>query len=54
MNEYRVRKARPIAAELRLPGDFALSLRAVLVAALANGPSVITLEGRAGRFSGSL
>ena len=42
MNEYRVRRARPIAAELRVPGDLALSQRAVLIAALANGPSVLS------------
>src|SRR5688572_23616178 len=42
MNEYRVRKAHPIAAELRVPGDKSISHRAVLIAALANGPSVIT------------
>lgn len=42
MNEYRVRRAQPIAAEIRAPGDCALSLRALLIAALANGPSVIT------------
>jgi 3-phosphoshikimate 1-carboxyvinyltransferase len=42
MNEYRVRKARPIAADVRVPGDKSISHRAVLIAALANGPSVIT------------
>ncbi len=42
MNEYRIRKARPIAAEMRVPGDKSISHRAVLLAALANGPSVIT------------
>lgn len=42
MNEYRVRKARPIAAEMRVPGDYAISQRALVVAALANGPSILT------------
>lgn len=42
MNEYRIRKARLIAAEMRVPGDKRISHRAVLIAALANGPSVIT------------
>ena len=42
MNEYRVRRARPIAAEMRVPGDLHLSHRAVLFAGLANGPSIIT------------
>lgn len=42
MNEYRVRKARSIVAEMRVPGDRSISHLAVLVAALANGPSVIT------------
>ncbi len=42
MNEYRVRRARDIAAEMRVPGDLAISQRAVLIAALANGPSELT------------
>ena len=42
MNEYRIRKAHPIAAEIRVPGDRSISHRAVLLAALANGPSIIT------------
>jgi 3-phosphoshikimate 1-carboxyvinyltransferase len=42
MKEYRVRKARTIATEMQVPGDQSISHRAVLVAALANGPSVIT------------
>ena len=42
MNEYRIRKAWHIAAEMRVPGDMSISHRAVLLAALANGPSVIT------------
>lgn len=42
MNEIRVRKARPIAAEITVPGDKSISHRAVIVAALANGPTVIT------------
>jgi 3-phosphoshikimate 1-carboxyvinyltransferase len=42
MNEYRVRRARHIAAEMNVPGDLAISQRAVLVAALANGPSVLS------------
>jgi 3-phosphoshikimate 1-carboxyvinyltransferase len=42
MNEYRVRKAWPIATELKVPGDKSISHRAVLLAALANGPSIIT------------
>lgn len=42
MNEYRIRQAHLIAAETRVPGDLEISHRAVLIAALANGPSVIT------------
>ncbi|HWB02919.1 MAG TPA: 3-phosphoshikimate 1-carboxyvinyltransferase [Verrucomicrobiales bacterium] len=42
MKEYRVRKARPVASELRPPGDPGISQRALLIAALANGPSVIS------------
>ena len=42
MNEYRIRKARHIVAEMRVPGDKSISHRAVLLAALANGPSVIS------------
>ena len=42
MNEYRIRKARHIAAEMRVPGDKSMSHCAVLIAALANGPSVIS------------
>jgi 3-phosphoshikimate 1-carboxyvinyltransferase len=42
MIDLRVKKARPILAELRVPGDKSISHRAVIIAALANGPSVIT------------
>ncbi len=42
MKEYRVRRARPIAAEISVSGDRPVSHRALVVAALANGPSVLS------------
>lgn len=42
MNEYRVRRGRPIAGELTVPGDLLTTRLAIVVAALANGPSVLT------------
>ena len=42
MLEYRIRKGRPIAAELTTAGDKSISHRAVLLAALANGPCVLS------------
>jgi 3-phosphoshikimate 1-carboxyvinyltransferase len=42
MNEYRIRRARPIAAEMHAPGDLEISQRALVLAGLANGPSVLS------------
>jgi 3-phosphoshikimate 1-carboxyvinyltransferase len=42
MAEIRSRKAPVLAAEIRVPGDKSISHRAVLCAALANGPCVIS------------
>ena len=42
MSEYRVKKARPIAAELTVPGDKSISHRSVMFSSMANGPCLIT------------
>jgi len=42
MSEIRVRRAKQIAAEIRVPGDKNISHRAVMLAGLANGPCEIT------------
>jgi 3-phosphoshikimate 1-carboxyvinyltransferase len=42
MSEFRVRKARPIATELTVPGDKSISHRAIMFASLSNGPCTIT------------
>lgn len=42
MSEYRIRKARPIATELTVPGDKSISHRAIMLAALSNGTCTIT------------
>jgi 5-enolpyruvylshikimate-3-phosphate synthase len=42
MNEYRVRRGRAIAGEITVPGDLLISRLAITIAALANGPSVLT------------
>ena len=42
MSEFRVRKARPIATELSVPGDKSISHRAIMFAALSNGVCEIT------------
>ncbi len=41
MAEYRVKRAKPIAAEIRVPGDKSISHRAVMFAAMSNGTCVI-------------
>lgn len=41
MAEYKVKRCRPITAELTVPGDKSISHRAVMMAALANGACVI-------------
>ncbi len=42
MSEFRVKRARPIAAEIRVPGDKSISHRAVMFSALSNGVCNIT------------
>ena len=42
MSEFRVKKARPIATEISVPGDKSISHRAIMFAALSNGPCTIT------------
>ncbi len=42
MSEYRVRRAKSITAEIRVPGDKSISHRAVMFSALANGVSRVT------------
>lgn len=42
MSEFRVRKARPIATELTVPGDKSISHRAIMFASLSNGSCEIT------------
>jgi 3-phosphoshikimate 1-carboxyvinyltransferase len=42
MPEFRVKRARPIAAEIRVPGDKSISHRAVMFSALSNGICQIT------------
>lgn len=42
MSEFRVRKGRPIATEITVPGDKSMSHRAVMFSALSNGPCLIT------------
>lgn len=42
MSEFHVRKAQPIATELIVPGDKSISHRAIMFAALSNGPCEIT------------
>ncbi|MFV1994421.1 MAG: 3-phosphoshikimate 1-carboxyvinyltransferase [Verrucomicrobiales bacterium] len=41
MAEFRVKKSKPIVSEMTVPGDKSISHRAVLVAALSNGPCLI-------------
>ncbi len=41
-SELRVRKAPPIRAEITVPGDKSISHRAVMFAAMSNGPCLIT------------
>lgn len=41
MAEFKVKKCRPIVSELSVPGDKSISHRAVIIAALSNGPCVI-------------
>ncbi len=41
MAEYRVKRAKPIGAELSVPGDKSISHRAAMLAALSNGPCLI-------------
>jgi len=41
MSEFRVRKVNRIDAELTVPGDKSISHRAVLIAALSNGPCLL-------------
>ncbi|MGI8603033.1 MAG: 3-phosphoshikimate 1-carboxyvinyltransferase [Verrucomicrobiales bacterium] len=43
MAEFRVKKARPIACSVTVPGDKSISHRAVMIAALSNG--VCTIDG---------
>lgn len=42
MSEFRVKKGRPIATEISVPGDKSMSHRAVMFSALSNGPCLIT------------
>ena len=42
MSEFRVRKARPIATDLTVPGDKSISHRSIMFASLSNGPCTIT------------
>ena len=42
MSEYRVKKARPIATEITVPGDKSISHRSIMFAALSNGTCEIT------------
>lgn len=42
MSEFRVKQARPIAAEIRVPGDKSISHRAAMLAGLSNGTCVIS------------
>lgn len=42
MPEFRVKKARPIATELTVPGDKSISHRSIMFASLSNGPCTIT------------
>lgn len=42
MSELKVKQARPIAATISVPGDKSISHRAVMLAALSNGPCEIT------------
>ena len=41
MAEFKVKRARQIATEVTVPGDKSISHRAVIIAALSNGPCVI-------------
>ncbi len=41
MAEFKVKKCRPIFSELSVPGDKSISHRAVIIAALSNGPCLI-------------
>ena len=41
MSEYRVKHARQIVAEMRVPGDKSISHRAVMLGALSNGTCII-------------
>jgi 3-phosphoshikimate 1-carboxyvinyltransferase len=42
MSEFRVKKGRPIATEISVPGDKSMSHRAIMFSALSNGPCLIT------------
>jgi len=42
MQEYRVKRAKSITAELEVPGDKSISHRSVMIAALSNGPCEIS------------
>lgn len=42
MPEFRVKKAKHITAEITVPGDKSISHRAVMFAAMSNGPCMIT------------
>jgi 3-phosphoshikimate 1-carboxyvinyltransferase len=42
MSEFRIKKARPIATEISVPGDKSISHRAIMFAALSNGTCGIT------------
>jgi hypothetical protein len=41
-NEFRIRRGQFISTEIRVPGDKSISQRVIVLAALANGPSVIS------------
>ncbi len=41
MAEFKVKRCRPITAELTIPGDKSISHRAIMMASLANGPCII-------------
>jgi 3-phosphoshikimate 1-carboxyvinyltransferase len=41
MAEYRVKRGKPIAAEISVPGDKSISHRAVMLASLSNGPCLV-------------
>tara|TARA_R110002096_G_scaffold42144_38_gene113891 strand:+ start:5624 stop:7024 length:1401 start_codon:yes stop_codon:yes gene_type:complete len=41
MAEFKVKRCRPITAEITVPGDKSISHRSIMMSALANGPCVI-------------